>query len=530
MGAGGSTDSARASPRRVNSASPRSSPPPTQPSIQRRRVSQAPPEAAVSAAETRGDCTAFYSHAGVHIVLCLCKWRRLELFVDGSWTCFLESLQAEEINDKVVISEEGKKFAQLPYHGAEMTIFRIIQLCDRALVPHDLLELRCIDRPEFRCPDCGCYKAIGPSTCSISGRPHNDLRSSGFGPSGVMNVNPSVSAAVSDLWTQATILPPGAAQSTSPVVSEPPSPVRSPRAERWECPACLYLNSAVMGKSCRVCGAERPLPDARSETPASLIQQVSPGDCSLPVTPASRQSKHECPMCRRPLACAPPFCPMTGRPHPPASPRNSPRSPRNREKQLSALRRATAQNNAERMKEELPASRNSSAEKNNEKPILPPSQDLTTNQPIVSLLGDDGPPAPNPKTATSQTLRVKRHLPATPGMENILPGSIPDFSERSIEKLKEAKDDGNAEEYDDDLFPTYEEGEEGEEEEAEEDELVEDVECGTSLRECLMCRNNKKNTVLMPCRHLSICNRCAPGIVACPQCGVMVSHRLEVWV
>jgi len=46
--------------------------------------------------------------------------------------------------------------------------------------------------------------------------------------------------------------------------------------------------------------------------------------------------------------------------------------------------------------------------------------------------------------------------------------------------------------------------------------------------ECCVCLEVPKNTVLMPCRHLCVCNECSQILTQCPLCRFEVVHRLEV--
>lgn len=50
-------------------------------------------------------------------------------------------------------------------------------------------------------------------------------------------------------------------------------------------------------------------------------------------------------------------------------------------------------------------------------------------------------------------------------------------------------------------------------------------------RVCVVCQENEKSTLLMPCRHLCLCAPCAarPEVTTCPLCRAQITDRIAVY-
>ena len=375
--------------------------------------SQQPPEAAISAAESRGDTLSFMSLGGTDIQLSVCKWRQLELFESGRWvkridgislveeTPEIETLHLTDADDQLIIS--------LSRVVAEDISSQLERLCCRAAISYNI-EVTATPK----CKHCNEYKSSSMTICIITSRLHiitdyiegeHDIRSQTS--SGEQN-DPT--------WNSATMLPPGT------IHSEPSTPTLSCSSSivavlppRWECGACCFLNTKQKyAKQCKVCGADRPPTSACNSRPMSAATSETG---SIPLTPNSRSSGcnyGECPACRKSLRTAPPFCTVSGKPHQLPSPRMSPKNAKGRTSRVCRVETSSIQSSSD---------------------VL-------------------------------QTCGLSADLEESP------------------------KASGAA---------------------------------------CQTCFTGTKNTVLQPCRHLVVCSSCAPDLTSCPQCGAMITARLEVY-
>ena len=46
---------------------------------------------------------------------------------------------------------------------------------------------------------------------------------------------------------------------------------------------------------------------------------------------------------------------------------------------------------------------------------------------------------------------------------------------------------------------------------------------------CVVCLERPRSVVLLPCRHLGLCETCAPGLATCPLCREIVNGTLVVF-
>eukprot|EP01064_Diplonema_japonicum_P018514 TRINITY_DN27212_c0_g1_i1.p1 TRINITY_DN27212_c0_g1~~TRINITY_DN27212_c0_g1_i1.p1 ORF type:complete len:319 (+),score=45.19 TRINITY_DN27212_c0_g1_i1:44-1000(+) len=234
---------------------------------------EAPPVAAIEAALSRGDVLTAMSMQGVEVRFFVCKWRQIEIFVEGRWASSLGSLQIlDEAEDYVDLYDEEEPVLRLKKEDAERTLASLVRLCNRAAIPHDLV----MSMPVMRCKYCNHVRnEHGVRTlCNVMHRMHEakDYDSSGEGP-------------VQD-WMSATVLPPGCTQTDCDDTEG------AADTHGWHCAACTFHNTGKRAaRHCGVCGASRPVVPA---TPTSLV----------------------CLDCKITLANAPPFCSRTSRPHP----------------------------------------------------------------------------------------------------------------------------------------------------------------------------------------------------------------------
>ena len=67
---------------------------------------------------------------------------------------------------------------------------------------------------------------------------------------------------------------------------------------------------------------------------------------------------------------------------------------------------------------------------------------------------------------------------------------------------------------------------------AEEGETHVDVKDDGENTECLVCLDNKKDTVIMPCGHLCVCSECGPSLVknkhTCPICRSHIQNLIPL--
>jgi len=47
---------------------------------------------------------------------------------------------------------------------------------------------------------------------------------------------------------------------------------------------------------------------------------------------------------------------------------------------------------------------------------------------------------------------------------------------------------------------------------------------------CVVCLVENKNMLLMPCKHLCMCSKCAVGLDECPICRTTVEERVSVFM
>ena len=52
------------------------------------------------------------------------------------------------------------------------------------------------------------------------------------------------------------------------------------------------------------------------------------------------------------------------------------------------------------------------------------------------------------------------------------------------------------------------------------------VEATTERDECSVCMENKKNTLLLPCKHVCICHLCAEDVTECPLCKTTINQKI----
>eukprot|EP01059_Diplonema_ambulator_P020160 TRINITY_DN33867_c0_g1_i1.p1 TRINITY_DN33867_c0_g1~~TRINITY_DN33867_c0_g1_i1.p1 ORF type:complete len:315 (+),score=97.78 TRINITY_DN33867_c0_g1_i1:49-993(+) len=231
-----------------------------------------PPKEAIEASESRGDVLYARSTAGVEVRFYVCKWRQIEVFVEGKWANSLGSLQiSDESEDYIDLYDEEEPVLRLQKEEAQGTLSKLVRLCNRAAIPHDLV----MATPVMRCKYCNHVKnEHGVRTlCNVKHRLHDDDDYDGSGDSPVQD------------WMSATVLPPGC------TLNKEERPVGGFKEDGWYCAACTYRNSGKRSmRCCGVCGAARPVVPASPHSPA-------------------------CPDCKVPLCSAPPFCARTSRPH-----------------------------------------------------------------------------------------------------------------------------------------------------------------------------------------------------------------------
>ena len=51
----------------------------------------------------------------------------------------------------------------------------------------------------------------------------------------------------------------------------------------------------------------------------------------------------------------------------------------------------------------------------------------------------------------------------------------------------------------------------------------------TEERECVICKQNKKDVLFLPCRHLCTCRSCADKIDDCPLCRTEIAADVDVY-
>ncbi|KAJ9461152.1 hypothetical protein DIPPA_28907 [Diplonema papillatum] len=271
-----------------------------------------PPAAAVRAAECRGDVVHFRDTSDRDVMVCVCKWRQIEVFIDRVWARRLESVQlAEPDSDTVELCEDDIVVVRVPREEIERSVSTVQRICNRASIPHDL-EL---SGPAPRCRHCGERRTrdFTGTVCLMWGRLHHD---EDFDHNSEREF---------DSWTDATVLPPGAVQAAvSPTASARSSPTPSyswssngeNQQQTWECQACMYNNKpkrSLPAKTCRLCGADRPT--ALSSALAARSPMESDLCLSRCASSSSMQSAQACLCCGKSLKHAPPFCSATGRPH-----------------------------------------------------------------------------------------------------------------------------------------------------------------------------------------------------------------------
>ena len=49
-------------------------------------------------------------------------------------------------------------------------------------------------------------------------------------------------------------------------------------------------------------------------------------------------------------------------------------------------------------------------------------------------------------------------------------------------------------------------------------------------KECCVCMDADPNVVLLPCRHMSICDNCSKQVEKCPLCRKLITKRMVVYV
>eukprot|EP01060_Flectonema_neradi_P013353 TRINITY_DN20116_c0_g1_i1.p1 TRINITY_DN20116_c0_g1~~TRINITY_DN20116_c0_g1_i1.p1 ORF type:complete len:412 (+),score=67.17 TRINITY_DN20116_c0_g1_i1:41-1276(+) len=286
---------------------------------------QQPPDAVISAAESRGDTMTFSTLAGTEVQLSVCKWRQLELFESGNWLRRLDGIslveETSEIETLHLTDSDDQLITSLSRTVAEEISSKLERLCCRAAISYNI-EVTATPK----CKYCNEFKTSVMTTCSVNSRLHI--------VSDYIEDEPDVRSQASSeeqndpTWNSATMLPPGT------IHSEPSTPTLSCASSvtamlpsKWECGACCYVNTKVKyAKQCKVCGAERPPPSACNSRPMSAATSETG---SIPLTPNSRSSGcnyGECPACKKSLRNAPAFCPATGKPHALPSPRMSPKN------------------------------------------------------------------------------------------------------------------------------------------------------------------------------------------------------------
>eukprot|EP00164_Ancoracysta_twista_P002770 GFYU01003686.1.p1 GENE.GFYU01003686.1~~GFYU01003686.1.p1 ORF type:complete len:103 (-),score=25.84 GFYU01003686.1:205-513(-) len=48
-------------------------------------------------------------------------------------------------------------------------------------------------------------------------------------------------------------------------------------------------------------------------------------------------------------------------------------------------------------------------------------------------------------------------------------------------------------------------------------------------KQCVVCYDNEKATLILPCRHYLLCQDCASGVHKCPYCRTPITDRLSVY-
>ncbi|KAJ9458835.1 putative E3 ubiquitin-protein ligase LOG2 [Diplonema papillatum] len=146
-----------------------------------RSSGDAPPQAALQAAQSRGDVIIFEAVHGQTIALSLCKPRRLELLVNNLWvrgiTSLVAALGAQNVD---LLTDDGDLIAEIAHR--DTSLFRILgsvaRLATRASVPHDLWKdlrdagIEVVQSNTESCYFCGRQLATAPAFCAATGRVH----------------------------------------------------------------------------------------------------------------------------------------------------------------------------------------------------------------------------------------------------------------------------------------------------------------------------------------------------------------------
>ena len=151
------------------------------PGRRRSRRRDAPPQAAVTAAQSRGDVVTFAGGAGQQISMCLCKPRRLEYILEGQWVRAIENISASLDPDGIdLCTDNGEVLTDLPQRdsGLLRILGGLARLATRASVPHDLWRdvreagIEVAHTNTDSCYYCSRPLATAPAFCTVTGRLH----------------------------------------------------------------------------------------------------------------------------------------------------------------------------------------------------------------------------------------------------------------------------------------------------------------------------------------------------------------------
>lgn len=51
-----------------------------------------------------------------------------------------------------------------------------------------------------------------------------------------------------------------------------------------------------------------------------------------------------------------------------------------------------------------------------------------------------------------------------------------------------------------------------------------------ALAMCVLCRTTQMQSMLLPCRHITLCESCANNVEACPLCGELIAGTIRIFV
>eukprot|EP01064_Diplonema_japonicum_P016834 TRINITY_DN24877_c0_g1_i1.p1 TRINITY_DN24877_c0_g1~~TRINITY_DN24877_c0_g1_i1.p1 ORF type:complete len:548 (+),score=54.07 TRINITY_DN24877_c0_g1_i1:38-1645(+) len=494
----------------------------------RRELKEEPPAAALQAAETRGDMVRLRGPEGEEVKLFLCKRSRLEYTVDGTWKKAITGLKVAVSDDEYITvkTSRGLVISEAEWTTAlNATLLFTARLADLAAVKHDIwLYVREVEpQPpsEARCEDCGMVIRSAPPFCDITGRIHPPQLWIPQSPA-IGYQHPS--------WTDATRLPAGT-----------PQPALSQAIRRYSmrAPASLSLEdiessgdtlvhfTTADGEALSLSLSQTSRLELYSSATwvSSIlnIELVTDRDKLLRLTSA-KGAAYEAQLgedfkdiipkigilcdaacvnhnlwggaaCKiRIWAC--PACLF-----------------RNSDREVCAVCGACRPDllaQGDGLKTRSSSTRSSFRSTRSSSPASPRRRVVETKKATSVAL----PPLPG-STHTSPT-----HPPS---------GRVSGQYTWGDETTDDSDDDCESEssftgdeDYDTEDITSDEEG------------LSPPASPRTRDRKnlkknCIVCKIAVKNTVLMPCRHLSVCDSCAPELQSCPMCKGLVTHRLEVW-